>query len=70
VNEIDHSKHSAAPATLARTAGYDREEALRRARAYREAGADAILIHSRRSTPDEILNFASHCSVTVLNEWI
>jgi len=39
-------------------AGYDQEEALRRAHAYREAGADAILIHSRRSTPDEILAFA------------
>lgn len=40
-------------------AGYGQEEALRRAHAYKEAGADAILIHSRRSTADEIITFAS-----------
>jgi phosphoenolpyruvate phosphomutase len=34
------------------------EEALRRAEAYRRAGADAILIHSKLSRPDEILEFA------------
>jgi phosphoenolpyruvate phosphomutase len=34
------------------------EEALRRAEAYRRAGADAILIHSKLSKPDEILSFA------------
>jgi len=39
-------------------AGWGREEALRRAHAYAEAGADAILIHSKAETPDEILNFA------------
>ena len=33
-------------------------EALRRAEAYREAGADGILIHSKLSRPDEILTFA------------
>ena len=32
------------------------EEALRRAEAYRQAGADAILIHSKLSKPDEILD--------------
>jgi phosphoenolpyruvate phosphomutase len=32
-------------------------EALRRAAAYRRAGADAILIHSKKSTPEEILAF-------------
>ena len=32
-------------------------EALRRAEAYHEAGADAILIHSKKSTPDEVLAF-------------
>ncbi len=32
-------------------------EALRRATAYRRAGADAILIHSKKSSPDEILAF-------------
>lgn len=44
--------------TEALIAGHGQDEALRRAHAYREAGADAILIHSRRSTPDEILTFA------------
>lgn len=32
-------------------------EALRRAKAYVEAGADGIMIHSRRTTPDEIFEF-------------
>lgn len=32
-------------------------EALRRAEAYYEAGADAILMHSKKSTPDEVLAF-------------
>lgn len=39
-------------------AGWDIAEALRRAEAYRSAGADAILIHSKLSKPDEILEFA------------
>ena len=39
-------------------AGHGQHEALVRAHAYREAGADAILIHSRRSTAEEILAFA------------
>src|SRR5215216_1461557 len=39
-------------------AGWGMDEALRRAEAYRLAGADAILIHSRLSRPDEILAFA------------
>jgi phosphoenolpyruvate phosphomutase len=39
-------------------AGHGMEEALRRAHAYAEAGADAILIHSRKSVADEILAFA------------
>jgi phosphoenolpyruvate phosphomutase len=34
------------------------DEALRRAEAYRLAGADAILIHSKLSKPDEIVTFA------------
>lgn len=33
------------------------EDALNRARAYVEAGADGIMIHSRKKTPDEILEF-------------
>jgi phosphoenolpyruvate phosphomutase len=39
-------------------AGWGMEEALRRAEAYRLAGADAILIHSKLSKPDEIVMFA------------
>ncbi|MDN7176668.1 phosphoenolpyruvate mutase [Caballeronia sp. SEWSISQ10-4 2] len=39
-------------------AGWGMEEALKRAEAYRQAGADAILIHSKLSKPDEILTFA------------
>ncbi|HEC90116.1 MAG TPA: phosphoenolpyruvate mutase [Alphaproteobacteria bacterium] len=39
-------------------AGYGMDEALRRAEAYHAAGADGILIHSRRSTADEVLEFA------------
>jgi phosphoenolpyruvate phosphomutase len=38
-------------------AGRGLDEALRRAEAYHEAGADAILIHSARSQPGEILSF-------------
>ena len=33
------------------------EEALNRAAAYEKAGADAILIHSNKKTPDEIFQF-------------
>ena len=38
-------------------AGWGMDEALKRAEAYRLAGADAILIHSKLSKPDEILAF-------------
>lgn len=37
--------------------GRGMEEALRRAEAYHRAGADAILIHSKKSEPGEILEF-------------
>ena len=37
--------------------GWGLEEALRRANAYYEAGADAILIHSKRSHAGEIMDF-------------
>jgi len=40
-------------------AGWGIKEALRRAEAYHEAGADGILIHSKLSQADEILEFAS-----------
>jgi phosphoenolpyruvate phosphomutase len=39
-------------------AGYDQEEAVSRAHAYVDAGADAILIHSRKADADEIFAFA------------
>ncbi len=45
--------------TEALIAGRGMAEALRRADAYTEAGADAILIHSSRSTADEVLEFRS-----------
>jgi phosphoenolpyruvate phosphomutase len=38
-------------------AGQGQDEAIRRGIAYTEAGADAILIHSKQKTPDEILAF-------------
>jgi phosphoenolpyruvate phosphomutase len=38
-------------------AGWGLEEALRRANAYVEAGADAILMHSKKSTIDEVAEF-------------
>ena len=40
-------------------AGWGMSEALKRAEAYRQAGADAILIHSKNSSPEEIFVFAS-----------
>ena len=42
-------------------AGWGMKAALRRAEAYHEAGADGILIHSKQSRPDEVMEFA--------NEW-
>jgi phosphoenolpyruvate phosphomutase len=40
-------------------AGWGIDEALRRAEIYHAAGADAILIHSKRSTAEEVLDFAA-----------
>ena len=45
--------------TEALIAGMGESEALARAAVYEAAGADAILIHSKQSTPDEILSFAA-----------
>jgi phosphoenolpyruvate phosphomutase len=51
-------------------AGWGLDEALRRAEAYHEAGADAVLIHSALSVPDEILAFAdawnNRCPVVIV----
>ena len=38
-------------------AGLGMDEAIRRARAYEKAGADAILIHSKKNTPNEVFEF-------------
>ncbi len=50
--------------------GWGLAEALRRAEAYYEAGADGILIHSALSVPDEILAFkrewADRCPVVIV----
>ena len=39
--------------------GWGLHEMLRRAESCHEAGADALLIHSRKATPDQVLAFAS-----------
>ncbi|MFT3774892.1 MAG: isocitrate lyase/phosphoenolpyruvate mutase family protein [Minicystis sp.] len=44
--------------TEALIAGWGMEEALLRGRAYADAGADMVLIHSKSKTPDEVLSFA------------
>eukprot|EP00501_MAST-03F_sp_TOSAG23-6_P001569 GSMAST32.ASY1.ANO1.1633.1 assembled CDS len=38
-------------------AGHGEEEALKRAKAYIDAGCDAIMIHSKQKSPDEVLSF-------------
>ncbi|MFQ5872929.1 MAG: phosphoenolpyruvate mutase [Dehalococcoidia bacterium] len=51
-------------------AGWGMGEALKRAEAYHGAGADAILIHSKLSRPDEILEFkkewGDRCPVVIV----
>ena len=46
------------------------DEAVRRAEAYHAAGADALLIHSKKSTPTEILQFAkewaNRCPIVIV----
>lgn len=44
--------------TEALIANLGMDEAIQRAKAYEKAGADAILIHSKKNTPDEIFEFA------------
>ena len=44
--------------TEALIAGLGLKEAIKRAQAYEKAGADAILIHSKKNTPDEVFEFA------------
>jgi len=51
-------------------AGWGLEEALKRASAYHAAGADAILMHSKISRPDEVLSFkrewGDRCPVVIV----
>src|SRR3984893_5066043 len=57
--KIEAAHISGGPLVVARTealiAGLGQAEALRRGAAYAEAGADAVLIHSKEQRPDEIL---------------
>ncbi|MCA8967945.1 MAG: isocitrate lyase/phosphoenolpyruvate mutase family protein, partial [Planctomycetes bacterium] len=51
-------------------AGWGMDEALRRAEAYHAAGADALLIHSKKSSAGEILSFCrewdNRCPVVIV----
>jgi phosphonopyruvate hydrolase len=59
--KIEAARIAGGPLVIARTealiAGLGQDEALKRGLAYAEAGADAVLIHSKQKTPDEILAF-------------
>ena len=54
-----HSDFSIIARVEAFIAGHGLDEALKRAEAYHAAGADGILIHSKKSTSEEIVHFAS-----------
>ncbi len=51
-------------------AGWGLQEALERAAKYHQAGADAVLIHSKQATADEVLDFKSEwqdrCPVVIV----
>lgn len=51
------SEFSVVARTEAFITGWGIDEALKRAYAYAEAGADAILVHSKKNNPSEILEF-------------
>jgi len=59
--KIAAAKATGSVLVIARTealiAGAGQDEALRRGAAYAEAGADAVLVHSKQKTPDEIVAF-------------
>jgi phosphoenolpyruvate phosphomutase len=46
--------------TEALIAGWGMQEALQRGRAYADAGADMVLVHSKSDEPSEVLEFARH----------
>lgn len=56
--------------TEAFISGWGLDEALRRAEAYHAAGADAILVHSKKPSADEVLAFArewaNRCPVVIV----
>ncbi|MDQ3666288.1 MAG: isocitrate lyase/phosphoenolpyruvate mutase family protein [Acidobacteriota bacterium] len=62
IRAAKHARHDKDFVIIARTealnAGWGMDEALRRGRAYAKAGADLILIHSKQSSPQEVLMFA------------
>jgi 2-methylisocitrate lyase-like PEP mutase family enzyme len=59
--KVAAAKATGSVVVIARTealiAGAGQSEALRRGAAYAEAGADAVLIHSKQKTPDETVAF-------------
>ena len=46
-------------------AGVGMKEAIHRATAYEKAGADAIIIHSKEKTPNEIFDFTDNWTGTI-----
>src|SRR5262252_524719 len=60
-DKIEAARLPDGPLVFARTealiAGLGQAEALRRGAAYAEAGADAVLIHSKEKTPHEVVEF-------------
>jgi len=58
----NHAKENPNFIIIARTealiSGMGMKEAIKRANAYEKAGADAILIHSKQDTPNEIFEFS------------
>ena len=56
-----HPRRTPTSCVIARTealiAGWGMEEALRRAHAYADAGADMVLMHSKAKTAAEVLEF-------------
>lgn len=65
-----HADFCVVARTEALIAGHGMEEALKRAHHFYEAGADAILIHSKKETGDEVLAFckawAKRCPVMIV----
>jgi phosphoenolpyruvate phosphomutase len=51
--------------TEAYIAGFNTEHALERAVSYAQAGADAIVVHSKKETPDEIIEFMNYWDIDV-----